>query len=133
MVSRRLITGTASSRHTVEYTSFGEAVRSLANFHVKQKAATSLSTSINSSQRKLSACGSCIASSCSWLTCYVIHKPHRIARDRNSTTGCEYNFKGCEPSERMLRAVYTRFNTLPPSLYTLDIIYNIATHRSSHL
>ena len=58
VASRRLITGTASSSHTVEYTSFGEAVR---NFHVKQKAATSLSTSINSSQRKLSACGLCIA------------------------------------------------------------------------
>ena len=52
--------GIASSSHTVEYTSFGEAVRSLANFHVKQKAATSLS-SINSSQRKLSARGSCRA------------------------------------------------------------------------
>ena len=60
MASRRLITGIASSSHTVEYTSFGEAVRSLANFHVKQKAATSLS-SINSSQRKLSARGSCRA------------------------------------------------------------------------
>ena len=90
--------------HTVEYTSFEEAVRSLANFHVKQKAATSLS-SINSSQRKLCACGSCRAM-----------LPHR---DRDSTTGCEYHFKGREPSERMLRAVYTRFNTLPPSLYTL--------------
>ena len=99
----RLITGIASSSHTVEYTSFGEAVRSLANFHVKQKAATSLS-SINSSQRKLSARGSCI--------------PHR---DRDSTTGREYHFKGREPSERMLRAVYTRFNTLPLSLYTLAI------------
>ena len=108
--SRRLITGIASSSHTVEYTSFGEAVRSLANFHVKQKAATSLS-SINSSQRKLSA-----RSSCSWS--YVIHKPHR---NRDSTTGREYHFKGREPSEGMLRAVYTRFNTLPPSLYTLDV------------
>ena len=104
----RLITGIASSSHTVEYTSFGEAVRSLANFHVKQKDATSLS-SINSSQRKLSARGSCGA--------YVIHKPYR---DRDSTTGREYHFKGREPSERMLRAVYTWFNTLPPSLYTLD-------------
>ena len=60
VASRRLITGIASSSHTVEYTSFVEAVRSLANFHVKQKAATSLS-SINSSQRKLSARGSCRA------------------------------------------------------------------------
>ena len=60
VASRRLITGIASSSHTVEYTGFGEAVRSLANFHVKQKAATSLS-SINSSQRKLSARGSCRA------------------------------------------------------------------------
>ena len=59
VASRRLITGTASSSHTVEYTSFGEAVWSLANFHVRQKAATSLS--INSSQRELSARGSCIA------------------------------------------------------------------------
>ena len=101
MASRRLITGIASSSHTVrvEYTSFGEAVRSLANFHVKQKAATSLSSS-------LSARGSCRAM-----------LPHR---DRDSTTGREYHFKGREPSERMLRAVYTRFNTLPPSLYTLD-------------
>ena len=111
-VYRRLITGIASSSHTVEYTCFGEAVRSLANFHVKQKAATSLSC-INSSQRKLSAYGSCRA---------VIHKPHR---DRDSTTGREYHFKGREPSKRMLRAVYTRFNTLPPSLYTLDTSYYI--------
>ena len=110
VASRSLITGIASSSHTVEYTSFGEAVRSLANFHVKQKAATSLS-SINSSQRKLSARGSCRA-------IYVVHKPHR---DRDSTTGREYHYKGREPSERMLRAVYTRFNTLPPSLYTLVI------------
>ena len=112
VASRRLITGIASSSHTVEYTSIGEAVRSLANFHVKQKAATSLS-SINSSQRKLSACGSCRAM-----------LPHR---DRDSTTGREYHFKGREPSERMLRAVYTRFNTLPPSLYTLgSTVYRIA-------
>ena len=39
------------------------AVRSLANFHVKQKAATSLS-SINSSQRRLSARGSCRPTVC---------------------------------------------------------------------
>ena len=45
-----------------------------------------------------------------------MHKPHR---DRDSTTGREYHFKGHEPSERMLRAVYTWFDTLPPSLYTL--------------
>ena len=46
--------------------------------------------------------------------CYP--QPHR---DRDSTTGREYHFKGREPFEQMLRAVYTRFNTLPPSLYTL--------------
>ena len=43
-------------------------------------------------------------------------------RDSDSTTGREYHFKGREPSERMLCAVYTRFNTLPPSLYTLAIV-----------
>ena len=46
----------------------------------------------------------------------VIHKPHCGHK-------CEYHFKGHEPSEWMLRAVYTQFNTLPPSLYTLAISY----------
>ena len=32
--------------------------------------------------------------------------------------------KGREPSERMLRAVYTRFNTLPPPLYILLLLPN---------